>query len=46
MKSEDSNWIPMGNDNIKNWEDTVEEKMEEADIKFVIFLISKENNDL
>ena len=46
LKSEDSNWIPMGNDNIKNWEDTVEEKMEEADIKFVIFLISKENNDL
>ena len=46
LKSEDSNWIPMGNDNIKNWEDTVEEKIEEADIKFVIFLIRKENNDL
>ena len=46
LKSDDSNWIRMNSDNVKDWEDSVEQKMEEIDLEFVIFFISKENNHL
>ena len=46
MKDGDSNWIRMTNNNIQDWEDTVEKKMNENQIEFVIFFISKSNNHL
>ena len=46
LKSNDSNWIRMNSDDIEDWEDEVEQKIDETDIEFVIFFISKENNHL
>ena len=46
IKSDDSNWIGMNTDKVEDWENRVEEEMEEREIKFVIFFISKENNFL
>ena len=46
MKSNDSNWIPMNSNNVEDWESEVEEKMENRNIEFVIFFISKRNNHL
>ena len=46
IKSIDSNWISMASDDAEEWKETVEEEMENRQIKFVIFIISKKNNHL
>ena len=46
IKSGDSNWIPMNSNNVKDWENEVEKKMEKMDLQFVIFFISKKNDYL
>ena len=46
IKSKDSNWISMNSDKTKDWENEVEKEMKKRNIKFVIFFLSKRNNDL
>ena len=46
IESEDSNWIGMNSDDAEDWEGKVEEKMEEYELQFVIFFLSKKNNYL
>ena len=46
IESKNVNWISMESDDAQVWRQTVEEKMKKRKIKFVIFFLSKENNDL
>lgn len=44
--NEDYNWIPMKSNKPKDWIDTVKEQIEGDNIKFVIFFLSKNENNL
>ena len=46
IESKNSNWIPMKTDRPDQWKKKVEEIMAKRKIKFVIFFLSKSNNEL
>ena len=46
IKNDDSNWIEMSSNNANDWIGTVEEQIDENELKFVIFFLSKQQNNL